>query len=255
MKTGTAEIPVGDLFPTAKVATRSGFFLYMSLGFLAVALIGFSTTFFLPLARGTFVAPPIVYAHGLLLFVWLIFFIAQAALIRVRTVSLHRRLGWLGALLGIAIVISGVAVSFHVTRRDLAAGRGDVVLGEFVGLLITFLIFGALIAAAIVLRRDSESHKRLLLLVTIWVLAPAWLRFRHFFPAVENPLVVFSIIADSLIVVAIARDLMAFKRVHPVYIWVGGLIIAFDTILLSSGGFQNAAWQRVARWLLGEAAV
>jgi hypothetical protein len=68
-------------------------------------------------------------------------------------------------------------------------------------------------------------------------------------------MVVFSIIADSLIVVAIARDLVAFKRVHPVYIWVGGLIIAFDTILLSSAGFQNAAWRRVARWLLGEAAV
>ena len=212
-----------------KVATRSGFFLYMSLGFLAVALIGFSTTFFLPLARGTFVAPPVTYVHGALLFAWLIFLVAQASLIRVRNVFVHRRLGWLGASLGIAIVISGVAVSLYVTRRDLAAGRGDVVLGEFVGLLFTFLIFGSLIAAAIVLRRNSESHKRLLLLATIWVLAPAWLRFRHLFPAVENPMVVFSIIADSLILVAIARDLVAYKRVHPVYIWVGGLIIVFDT--------------------------
>jgi len=240
-----------------KVATRSGFFLYMSLGFLAVALIGFSTTFFLPLARGTFVAPPVTYVHGALLFAWLIFLVAQASLIRVRNVFVHRRLGWLGASLGIAIVISGVAVSLYVTRRDLAAGRGDVVLGEFVGLLFTFLIFGSLIAAAIVLRRNSESHKRLLLLATIWVLAPAWLRFRHLFPAVENPMVVFSIIADSLILVAIARDLMAYKRVHPVYIWVGGLMIAYDIIYLSSAGFhfQSAAWLRVARWLLGEAAV
>jgi hypothetical protein len=63
---------------TAKAATRSGFFLYMSLGFLAIALIGFSTTFFLPLARGTFVAPPVISAHGTLLFAWLIFLIAQA---------------------------------------------------------------------------------------------------------------------------------------------------------------------------------
>ena len=170
--------------------------------------------------------------HGALLFAWLIFLIAQASLIRVRNVSVHRRLGWFGALLGIAIVISGVAVSLHATRRDLAAGGGDVVLGDFVGILITFLIFGSLIAAAIVLRRDSESHKRLLLLATIWILAPAWLRFRYFFPAVENPLVVFSIIADSLILVAIARDLMAYKRVHPVYVWVGGLMIAYDIDLL-----------------------
>jgi len=236
-----------------KVATRSGFFLYMSLGFLAVALIGFSTTFFLPLARGTFVAPPVTYVHGALLFAWLIFLVAQASLIRVRNVFVHRRLGWLGASLGIAIVISGVAVSLYVTRRDLAAGRGDVVLGEFVGLLFTVLIFGSLIAAAIVLRRNSESHKRLLLLATIWVLAPAWLRFRHLFPAVENPMVVFSIIADSLILVAIARDLGAYKRVHFVYVSVGGLMVAWD--ILFPFAFQSATWLRVGRWLLGEPTV
>ena len=236
---------------TAKVATRSGFFLYMSLGFLAIALLGFSTTFFLPLARGTFVAPPVIYVHGALLFAWLIFFIAQASLIRARNVSVHRRLGWFGALLGIAIVISGVAVSLHVVRRELAAGGGDVVLRQFVADLLAMLTFGSLAAAAVVLRRDSESHKRLLLLATIFVLGPAWLRFRHLFPAVENPSMVFLIIADSLILVAIARDLMAYKRVHPVYIWVGGFIIAVHMTVPSAS--QSTAWLRVARWLLGEA--
>ena len=186
-----------------KVATRSGFFLYMSLGFLAIALIGFSPTFFIPLARDTFAdphgvrdAPPVIYVHGALVFAWLIFLIAQASLIRVRNVSVHRRLGWLGALLGLAIVISGVAVSFYATRRDLATGGGDVVLGDFVGLLVTFLIFGSLTAAAMVLRRDSESHKRLLLLATIWVLGPAWLRFRYLFPVVQNPMLMFTLMAD-----------------------------------------------------------
>ena len=59
--------------------------------------------------------------------------------------------------------------------------------------------------------------------------------------------------ADSLILVAIARDLMAYKRVHPVYIWVGGLFVAYDVI--NPLAFQSAAWLRVARWLLGETAV
>jgi len=78
------------------------------------------------------------------------------------------------SLLGIAVVISGVAVSFHGTRRELAAGVGDVVLREFVNNVIGILIFGSLVAAAVVLRRDSESHKRLVLLATIFVLGPAW---------------------------------------------------------------------------------
>ena len=43
----------------AKRATRSGFFVYMALGFLAIALIGLSTTFFLPLIRGTFAESPV----------------------------------------------------------------------------------------------------------------------------------------------------------------------------------------------------
>jgi hypothetical protein len=125
-----------------KVAIRSGFFLYMSLGFLVVALIGFSTTFFLPLARGTFVAPPVTYVHGALLFAWLIFFIAQASLIRGRNVSVHRRLGWFGASLVIAIVASGVAVSLHVMRRELVAGGGDDVFRAFLVNLQNILIFG-----------------------------------------------------------------------------------------------------------------
>jgi hypothetical protein len=52
-----------------------------------------------------------------------------------------------------------------------------------------------------------------------------------------------------LALVAIARDLAAYRRVHPVYIWVGGLLVAVD--MTSPSAFQSAAWLRVARWLLG----
>ena len=232
-----------------KVAPRSGFFVYMSLAFLAVALIGFSTTFFLPLIRGTSAESSVTYVHGTLLFGWLIFFIAQASLIRVRNVSVHRRLGWLGAALGVAVVFSGVAVSF---QKALAARGEDVVLGEFVGNLISFVIFGSLVAAALVLRRNSASHKRLLLLATIFILGPAWLRFQYLFPSVANPTVVFLAMYFPLLV-AIAHDVLTYRRVHPVYVWVGCFFVAYDTTLLLAS--QSEAWLRVARWLLGEAAV
>jgi hypothetical protein len=41
--------------------------------------------------------------------------------------------------------------------------------------------------------------------------------------------------------------------VHPVYVWVGGLLIALDVTVLFAA--QSAASLRVARWLLGEAEV
>lgn len=71
------------------VASRSKFFLLMSVACLLVALIGFSPTFFLPLIRGTYARrgqAPVGYVHGILMFGWLIFFIAQASLIRQRSV-------------------------------------------------------------------------------------------------------------------------------------------------------------------------
>lgn len=231
---------------------RSRFFLHIALAFLAIAGIGFSTTFFLPLAQGRFAAPVVIHLHGILCFAWLLFFLLQQRLVDTRRVSLHRRLGWAGAALCAALAISGVAVGVYATRRDLAAGADDAVLGQFVNILIEMLLFGGLVTAAIVRRRDRESHKRLLLLATISILGPAWLRFRHLLPAVEHPFIVFSLIADSVLLVAIAHDLLAYKRVHPVYILAGGMMFGIHMIELFAG--DSALWLQVGRGLLGEAA-
>lgn len=238
---------------TTRAAQRTKFFVYMAYAFLAIALTGFSTTFFIPLAQGTFSAPPIFHVHGVLLFGWLLFFILQASLIQRRSFLTHRQLGFIGAALCIAIVVSGVLVGLHATRRDLAAGGDDFILGQFVNILIEMFLFGSLVAGAIALRRDGESHKRLLLLATISALAPAWLRMRHLLPGVPNPFVTFSILADSLLLVAIARDWTAFRRVHPVYIWFGGAMVAIHIIELLA--ITSQPWLRLSRFLLGEPAV
>ncbi len=225
----------------------------MSIGFLVIAVIGFSTTFFLPLARGTFQAPLTVHVHGALLFGWLLFFILQATLIQRKKVGMHRQWGWAGVVLAMGVVASGIAIGVFATRRDLAAGGGGFVLGQFTNILIEMLVFGVLVASAIVMRRNGASHKRLLLLATISALAPAWLRIRHLFPAIENPFIVFSLMADSLVVVAIARDWMAEQKVHPVYLWAGGPMIAIHLVELAA--IESEPWLRLATWLLGMHAV
>lgn len=228
---------------------RSRFFLAMGAVFLAVALTGFMGTYFVPMARGSFDAPAIVHVHGVLVFGWLLLFIAQAWRVRQRHMVRHRQWGWFGAAMCVAIMASGVGVGLFATHRDLAAGGGDFALGQFVNILIEMLLFGGLVAAAVVLRRDGESHKRLLLLATISALAPAWLRFRHLFPGVPHPFVTFSIVADSLLVVAIARDWIAMRRVHPVYLWAGGAMVVVHAIELLA--ITSAPWLRLSRWLLG----
>ena len=233
---------------TTRAAARSQFFYFMTWAFLAIALIGFSTTFFIPLVRGSLGAPLIIHVHGALLFAWLLLLIVQSSLIRNRQLSTHRKYGWAGTALCTGILVSGALLGFHVTRRDLGTGNDAFVLGQLVNILIELLVFGGFVAAAIWNRRDGETHKRLLLLATISALAPAWLRFRHFLPAVSNPIVIFSLLADSLLLVAIARDVLALNRIHPGYVWAGGAMVAVHLIEFTA--MKSAPWLAMAQWLL-----
>lgn len=233
---------------STRARPRTKFFLGMAWAFLAIAVIGFSTTFFLPMARGSFHAPPVIHVHAAVVFGWLLLLIAQATLVQRRDIARHRRLGVAGLLLAGGVVVTGVLVGLHATRRDIANGGDDFVVGQFVNILIEMLLFGALVAAAIAMRRDSEAHKRLLLLAAISMLGPAWLRFRHFLPWVPNPFVTFSLVADSVLLVAIARDWFALKRVHPVYLWGGGAMVAVHAIELAA--IRSEPWLRLSRWLL-----
>ncbi len=229
-------------------STRSPFYLYLALAFLGIAITGFSTTFFMPLARGTFSAPLVVHVHGALLFSWLLLLITQALLVRHRRLPIHRRLGWVGAVLAVAIVVSGVLVGEFAARRDLAATHQTWPFGAFVNIIIEMVVFGTLVAAAVFVRRDPERHKRFLVLATISALGPAWFRFRHFMPFVPNPLVTFSLIADSVLIVVMARDWLVSRRVHPVYVRAGAAMFAVHMVELAAA--DTPLWTHLGKWLL-----
>lgn len=227
---------------------RSAFLLNLTLVFVLIAIAGFSTTFFMPLARGTFRAPWFLYAHGAFMFGWLMLLVTQTALVRERQVAVHRRLGWAGAVLACAIVISGVAAGVFATRRDLVTGE-TWPYGSFVNTVIEMVVFGVLVAAAIATRRRPQDHQRYLLLATISALGPAWFRFRHFMPYVPAPIVTFSLVADSVLLVLIAREWRSERRVHPVFVWGGGGMFALHLIELAAA--ESALWLHMGRDWLG----
>lgn len=235
-------------FGDGERTARSRFYLQLSLAFVAIAVAGFSTTFFVPLARGTFAAPTVIHVHGALMFTWLLLFVAQAALVLQRRVRAHRRAGWFGVVLAGAIVISGVMAGRFASVRDLAASGQDWPYGAFVNIVIEMLVFGGLVTAAVALRRRPEAHKRLLVLATISALGPAWFRFRHFLPFVPNPTVSFAIVADALLLVVLARDWRGMRRVHPAYVWGGGVMVAVHAIELLAA--ESRTWLDFGRWLL-----
>jgi hypothetical protein len=231
-----------------KADRGTSFYLAMAGVAAMVAAVGFSTTYFIPVAASRFAGPWIAHVHGLLFFAWIALFVAQTSLIRGRGLALHRRLGLVMAPLALAMALSGLGVGLHAVRRDLAAGMGDSAPSQLIGVITTMIIFLAYVALAWAMRKRPDWHKRMILLATIAVLWPAWFRFRHLMPWLPRPdLLLAVIVSDSLIVIAMARDRLKFGRVHPSY-WAFGLPLIAEHVA-EACLYDTPVWRAVARSL------
>jgi hypothetical protein len=228
-----------------KARSRSRLFVGMGCVAALVALTGFAKTFFYPLLAGTFRAHPMIYVHGIFLFGWVAFFLLQALLAYRGKIARHRSLGWIGGILAVGVVGSTIFVATLAGRRVAASGAVDVAQGELFVVMLEMLVFAGLILAALWFRRRPDLHKRLMLLALIGSLGPAWFRFRHYFPAVDNPLFLYSVLlADSLIVIAILSDMIRYGRPHPVYVAGGGAMILLH--LSEVFGFDTPLFRAMA---------
>jgi hypothetical protein len=84
----------------------------------ALTLWGFSHTVDARLLHAKPPRPVLLWFHGAAFLVWIVLFITQSALVRVRKVSLHRTLSWFGAALAATMVVSGFVVSVVMIRFD-----------------------------------------------------------------------------------------------------------------------------------------
>src|SRR5262245_15706509 len=76
---------------SAKTSRR--FFVGFAVTVTLLVLVGFTRTFFVPLARQVFVAPWFVYAHAACFFAWISLLVTQSVLVASRRTPVHRRLG------------------------------------------------------------------------------------------------------------------------------------------------------------------
>ena len=197
-----------------------GYSLYawLSAALLLVVLLGFSRTYYGRILAGTD-GPPIqpselpfhLHAHGIVLTAWFLLAVVQPTLIATRRNHIHRLLGWIGVGLAIAVVVLTTLVLFRAVPQPATGIPADalpfVVVGDFM-LLITFSMF---VIAALVFRRDRETHMRLMLLASTAIFIPAVARLpgaAAFGPAI--PLAARVAVPLALIV----HDCLRLGRVH-----------------------------------------
>src|SRR5215469_4265914 len=94
------------------------FYFVMSLLLATLVVSGFQRTVDAHLFHAAVPRPRILWFHATAFAGWVLVFIAQSALVRVRKVSWHRLFGWFGAGLATVMVPLGVATSIVMARFD-----------------------------------------------------------------------------------------------------------------------------------------
>lgn len=149
------------------------YFVTFTVVFALLVMAGFSRTFFIPVAQGTFVRPLIVHIHGALFFGWTALLFLQAVLAATKRLRLHRRIGSLAGWLIIPMLVMGTIVAARDTVHDFRAGEGDAALSFFYGELVDLAMFGLLAGAAMLMRNKPDFHKRWVVMGSLGLLGAA----------------------------------------------------------------------------------
>ena len=206
------------------------FFVRMAWILATIIVFGFAQN--AALGRVDIPAVPIwVHAHGLLMLAWLALFIAQNRLAASGNLAVHRRLGWTGAVLICVIV----AVASFTGVMSLVLHRYPPFFSPpfFLSLTMTdTLAFGGLVITGIIHRRDTETHRRLIMGGTILILEPAFGRILPA-PLLGGELTEWIVMIIQLgFVAAIARhDRRTLGRIHPATLAVALVVVLAHVII------------------------
>ena len=202
------------LAPTAVGDER--FFLKSAIIMAIIIAAGFS--FQLGMGRSTFASPARVHVHALLFMGWVAIYLAQNGLVAAGRIDLHRKLGWVAAGWMAAMVVSGFVVTVAMVRS------GTV---PFFFRPLHFLVFdpvavstfGGLTAAAILLRRRTEWHRRLHFCGMTILISPAFGRLLPM-PLLQ-PWAWEAAFAVALLfpIAGVWADMRRGGRVHPAWKW------------------------------------
>jgi hypothetical protein len=184
---------------------------------------------------------------------WTAIYLVQNTLASRGSMALHRRLGWVAAVWMPLMVVSGI----YITATNVSEGRVPPFFEPAYFLVLNpmhILTVAGLVMAALLLRRRTQWHRRLMFCSMALLLAPA---FGRLLPApLLVPYVGIAVVIPGLALMAAGaiRDFRKEGRVHPAWWWGMGTtvavviliqVIAYSALGLAiyhavTGGFPDA---------------
>lgn len=226
--------------------TDRWFFTGMAVAILLTVLIGFARTYYLRAYFGGEPLSTLVHVHGMVSTSWLLLFLTQTSLISARRTDWHRRVGVAGALLLVLVLVVGYLTAVEGARRGVTPPGGPPPLMFLSVPLGTVTMFGLLAGAGLYNRSRSETHKRLMLLATIALLAPALARMGRLIGSEGPPVAIGG--TCLFVLTCMAYDRVAHGRIHPAFLW-GGLLLMISLPVRFAFG-RTDTWVSIAEWLV-----
>ena len=242
----------------AQLVSDRRFFLAISIALAAASFIGFAPTYYLAALNDgpKPVITPAVHVHGALCTAWILLLVIQTGLIASGRRDIHRVLGMSGVIVIAATVVSGFLLAIDSDRRVHTMTTAGTLADPYVFLifpLTTLTLFTGFALLGVLQRRRPDVHKRLMLLATASLIAPALARMSMhlqsalgvvWMPGVVGALVLLNLFLAALVV----HDFSSRGRLHPVTLWGGGLILLSEPLRFVVG-FSDP-WQAFARALM-----
>jgi len=239
------------------------FYARMAIACLAVGVLGFAPTYWVPLLRGTLRVAPLAHAHALFFYGWLLLLVRQSALAASGQFVRHRASGLVGIALASGMVFVGLGMAIHSLKASIADGFEPAARAFAIVPISGIALFAVLFALAIAKVHDSDVHKRLMLVNTAGILQAAVGRWfllalappRTLGVPVSPPPVFVTVMpglaVDLLIVAGMIYDWRTRGRIHRVYWIAGGVTLAVQVLRVPLS--QTSAWLTVTHWLLAVA--
>ena len=249
MSTGNVELaarPTVGVKSALKAFLARYFYFCMSLVFAGLVVWGFSKTVDTNLFHANPPRPMLLWFHGAAFSTWVVFFIVQSSLVRVRKVSIHRTLGWFGAGLATAMVVLGFTVAVVMGRFDTVVLHQKDADAFLAIPFYDMIAFSACIAFAIYLRKTPDFHRRLMIIASCSLMDAAVGRFDFIF----NHSLFFPVL-DLLILLGVARDLVVDGAVHKVYYYTLPLLVVGQSLSVYLWRANPDWWQGIAHPILG----
>lgn len=220
------------------------FFRTLAILMAVTVVAGFSVQFLA--GRSSFAARPLVHMHGLAFMAWVGLFVTQAWLATHGPISLHRRLGWIGAVWVVVLLVMGSLISIDVTQRGTAPFFFQP-QNFLIANPLSAIVFAALAWTAIRLRRQTDWHMRLHICAMTAIIGPAFGRLLPMPLLIPYAFEIAGLVGLLFPIAGMIRDWRKYGRVHPAWYWGVGAFLAVIPVshLIANSAMGDAIYAAV----------